>query len=102
MVAPAMADQATADQATVDPGTETVDLSVEEAFFERAGLSSDRPVWFDTELPEPSPDARLIAHEPEGLVYVVRYWVPSFAQEIDCRYPGIKGLVLRAEFVKKA
>ena len=23
-------------------------------------------------------------------------------QEIDCRYPGIKGLVLRAEFVKKA
>jgi len=23
------------------------------------------------------------------------------AQEIDCRYPGIKGLVLRAEFVKK-
>jgi protein PhnA len=24
------------------------------------------------------------------------------AQEIDCRHPGIKGLVLRAEFVKKA
>ncbi len=23
------------------------------------------------------------------------------SQEIDCRYPGIKGLVLRAEFVKK-
>lgn len=23
-------------------------------------------------------------------------------QEIDCRHPGIKGLVLRAEFVKKA
>ncbi len=22
-------------------------------------------------------------------------------QEIDCRFPGIKGLVLRAEFVKK-
>ena len=22
-------------------------------------------------------------------------------QEIDCRYPGIKGLILRAEFVKK-
>ena len=22
-------------------------------------------------------------------------------QEIDCKYPGIKGLVLRAEFVKK-
>jgi small-conductance mechanosensitive channel len=36
-------------------------------------------------LPDPPPDARLIAHEPEGLVYVVRYWAPSFAQEIDCR-----------------
>jgi small-conductance mechanosensitive channel len=36
-------------------------------------------------LPEPAPDARLVAHEPDGLVYVVRYWVPSFAQEIDCR-----------------
>ena len=23
------------------------------------------------------------------------------AQEIDCKYPGIKGLVLRAKFVKK-
>ncbi|TXH20147.1 MAG: PhnA protein, partial [Gammaproteobacteria bacterium] len=22
-------------------------------------------------------------------------------QEIDCKYPGIKGLVLRAEFVRK-
>jgi len=36
-------------------------------------------------LPEPPPDARLVAHEPGGLVYVVRYWVPSFAQEMDCR-----------------
>lgn len=36
-------------------------------------------------LPEPTPDARLVAHEPDGLVYVVRYWVPSFAQEIGCR-----------------
>ena len=36
-------------------------------------------------LPQPPPDARLVAHEPDGLVYVVRYWVPSFAQEVDCR-----------------
>lgn len=36
-------------------------------------------------LPEPAPDARLVAYEPAGLVYVVRYWVPSFAQEVDCR-----------------
>ena len=27
--------------------------------------------------------------------------VTGDAQEIDCRYEGIKGLVLRAEFVKK-
>lgn len=36
-------------------------------------------------LPQPAPDARLVAYEPDGLVYVVRYWVPSFAQEVDCR-----------------
>ncbi|MBV1796185.1 mechanosensitive ion channel family protein [Siccirubricoccus sp. G192] len=36
-------------------------------------------------LPQPAPDARLAAYEPDGLVYVVRYWVPSFAQEVDCR-----------------
>ncbi len=36
-------------------------------------------------LPQPAPDARLVAHEPGGLVYVVRFWVPSFAQEVDCR-----------------
>jgi small-conductance mechanosensitive channel len=36
-------------------------------------------------LPQPPPDIRLFAHEPDGLVYMVRYWVPSFAQEMDCR-----------------
>ncbi|MBX6372781.1 MAG: mechanosensitive ion channel family protein [Acetobacteraceae bacterium] len=36
-------------------------------------------------LAEPPPDARLVAYEPDGLVYVVRYWVPSFVQEIECR-----------------
>ena len=68
-VDPATVDPATA---TVDPATatvdlatatvdlatetETVDLSVEQAFFERAMASSDRPVSFDTELSEPSLD----------------------------------------------
>jgi hypothetical protein len=56
MVVPAMADQATVDQATADPQTETVDLSIEQAFFEGATGFSDRPVSFDTELPEPSLD----------------------------------------------
>jgi small-conductance mechanosensitive channel len=36
-------------------------------------------------LPQPVPDERLAAYEPDGLVYMVRYWVPSFAQEVDCR-----------------
>lgn len=36
-------------------------------------------------LPQPPPDVRLSAHEADGLVYMVRYWVPSFAQEMDCR-----------------
>jgi hypothetical protein len=56
MVRPAMADQATADAATADPETAAADFSVEQAFFERATASSDRPVSFDSELPEPSFD----------------------------------------------
>ena len=80
-VVPAMADQVTADQVTAVPETdtvlatavpetavpetetvpetvvpatetETVDRSIEEAFFERGTASSDRPVSFDTELAE--------------------------------------------------
>jgi small-conductance mechanosensitive channel len=34
---------------------------------------------------DPPPDARLVAYEPSGLAYVVRYWVPGSAQELDCR-----------------
>lgn len=36
-------------------------------------------------LSQPAPDVRLLAYQPDGLVFSVRYWVPSFAQEIDCR-----------------
>jgi small-conductance mechanosensitive channel len=36
-------------------------------------------------VPDPAPDARLVAYEPSGLAYVVRYWVPGSAQELDCR-----------------
>jgi hypothetical protein len=49
MVGPAMADQETVDHVTADD-------SIEEAFFERATASSDRPVSFDTELAEPPLD----------------------------------------------
>lgn len=36
-------------------------------------------------LHEPPPDVRVVAYEAAGVTYVVRYWVPSFAEEIDCR-----------------
>lgn len=36
-------------------------------------------------LPEPEPDARLLSYTADGIVYAVRYWVPSFANDIDCR-----------------
>jgi small-conductance mechanosensitive channel len=36
-------------------------------------------------LSEPAPDARVLVYSTEGIVYAVRYWVPSFANDIDCR-----------------
>jgi small-conductance mechanosensitive channel len=39
----------------------------------------------DCIIRHPPPDARLVAYEPSGLTYVVRYWVPGSAQELDCR-----------------
>ncbi|WP_366555266.1 mechanosensitive ion channel family protein [Aquibaculum sediminis] len=36
-------------------------------------------------LNDPKPDARAVAYERSGIRYTVRYWVPSFAEEIDCR-----------------
>lgn len=36
-------------------------------------------------LKDPKPDARAVAYERHGIRYTVRYWVPSFAEEIDCR-----------------
>lgn len=36
-------------------------------------------------LSEPAPDARVLSYDAEGIVYAVRYWVPSFANEVDCR-----------------
>lgn len=36
-------------------------------------------------LPEPAPDVRVLSYDREGIIYAVRYWVPSFANEVDCR-----------------
>ena len=39
----------------------------------------------DLVLHDPAPDARALSYESGGMLYAVRYWVPSFAEEIDCR-----------------
>ncbi|MBN9447898.1 MAG: mechanosensitive ion channel family protein [Bosea sp.] len=36
-------------------------------------------------LAKPAPDVRVISYERDGIRYAVRFWVPSFAEEIDCR-----------------
>jgi small-conductance mechanosensitive channel len=33
----------------------------------------------------PKPDVRVAAYNAEGVRYLVRFWVPSFADDIDCR-----------------
>lgn len=65
-------------QVTVVLGHE---VSVEEA--RRALLSGVAKC--DTILPEPAPDVRALTYSSEGITYAVRYWVPSFRDEIDCR-----------------
>lgn len=36
-------------------------------------------------LASPTPDARVVSYDPDGIRYAVRFWVPSFAEETDCR-----------------
>ncbi|MBN9454147.1 MAG: mechanosensitive ion channel family protein [Bosea sp.] len=36
-------------------------------------------------LPSPAPDVRVVSYDGDGIRYAVRFWVPSFAEEIDCR-----------------
>ncbi len=39
----------------------------------------------DSVLGEPQPDVRILSFSLEGVTYALRYWVPSFALDIDCR-----------------
>src|SRR3546814_8897350 len=50
-------------------------------------------------LSEPAPDARILSYNTEGIVYAVRYWVPSFANEVDCRDSALSEIdaALRAD-----
>src|SRR3546814_102797 len=52
-------------------------------------------------LSEPAPDARILSYNTEGIVYAVRYWVPSFANEVDCRDSALSEIdaALRAAMV---
>ncbi|WP_454289693.1 mechanosensitive ion channel family protein [Rhizobium arsenicireducens] len=34
---------------------------------------------------DPPPDVRLVALSLDGAAYVVRFWVPNFAEDMDCR-----------------
>ena len=36
-------------------------------------------------LRDKKPDVRAVSYDAEGVKYVVRYWVPSFIDETDCR-----------------
>lgn len=36
-------------------------------------------------LSTPQPDARVVSYDADGIRYAVRYWVPSFVEDIDCR-----------------
>jgi len=36
-------------------------------------------------MKSPKPDARALSYSMEGVRYAVRYWVPSFVDDVDCR-----------------
>ncbi|HLT76653.1 MAG TPA: mechanosensitive ion channel family protein [Ferrovibrio sp.] len=36
-------------------------------------------------LTTPAPDVRVISYDADGIRYAVRFWVPSFAEDVDCR-----------------
>ena len=36
-------------------------------------------------LPSPRPDVRVASYDAAGVRYLVRFWVPTFADDIDCR-----------------
>ncbi len=36
-------------------------------------------------LADPAPDVRVTSYDADGIRYAVRFWVPSFAEDADCR-----------------
>lgn len=39
----------------------------------------------DVIMKSPKPDARALSYDTDGVRFAVRYWVPSFVDDIDCR-----------------
>lgn len=39
----------------------------------------------DIVMKSPKPDVRALSYDTEGVRYAIRYWVPSFVDDIDCR-----------------
>lgn len=56
-----------------------VDVSLAKSVLLKGALAADAA------LKDPPPDVRAIALSLEGVVYSVRFWVPNFSQDIDCR-----------------
>lgn len=63
-------------------------LPVESARALLARAAAETPGLLD----EPAPDVRVLAHEPAGVTYAVRFWVPSYALQIDCRDAVFAGI----------
>lgn len=36
-------------------------------------------------MQSPKPDVRALSYDTEGVRYAIRYWVPSFVDDVDCR-----------------
>ncbi|QKV18373.1 mechanosensitive ion channel family protein [Oricola thermophila] len=36
-------------------------------------------------LSTPAPDVKVVSYDADGIRYAVRFWVPSFAEDVDCR-----------------
>lgn len=56
-------------------------IAVEDA----RALLNDAALRAELILADPPPDTRVISYDAAGITYSVRYWVPSFAEDLDCR-----------------
>lgn len=45
-----------------------------------------------TILKDPAPDVRVLTFGPEGIHYALRYWVPRFDRDLDCRDEVLQGV----------